>query len=99
MKYRLISLAAEDIATAMGYYESQSLGLGGDFLDEFESAVERIYQCPQAWRRISVNHRRIILRRFPYAVLYYCHGEEIIISGVMNLRMDPEQQNRRLGGV
>jgi len=35
------------------------------------------------------------LRRFPYAVLYYHASDEIIVSGVMNLHMDPEKQQRR----
>ena len=96
MKYRIVSLAAEDLAGAVKYYEDQSVGLGNDFLDEFEAAVDRICQCPEAWRKVSHNHRRNLLRRFPYAVLYYYDGNEIIVSGVMNLRMDPERQKQRL---
>ena len=34
MKYRIVSLAAEDLAGAVKYYEGQSAGLGTDFLDE-----------------------------------------------------------------
>ena len=44
MKYRIVSLAAEDLAGAVNYYESQSAGLGADFLDEFEASVDRICQ-------------------------------------------------------
>jgi len=77
------------------YYEQQSPGLGADFLDEFESTIGRICQCPEAWKQVSRNHRRSLLRRFPYAVLYYHASDEIIVSGVMNLHMDPEKQQRR----
>ncbi len=96
MKYRIVSLAAEDLAGAVNYYESQSAGLGADFLDEFEASVDRICQCPEAWRVVSHNHRRHLFRRFPYAVLYYSDCNEIIVSGVMNLRMDPERQRQRI---
>ena len=96
MKYRIISLASEDLAGAVKYYEAQSAGLGADFLDEFEASLDRICQCPEAWMEVSHNHRRHLFRRFPYAVLYYNGGNEIIVSGVMNLRMDPEKQRQRI---
>jgi len=96
MKYRIISLASEDLAGAVKYYEAQSKGLGADFLDEFEASLERICHCPDAWKAVSHNHRRHLFRRFPYAVLYYNAGNEIIVSGVMNLRMDPEKQRQRI---
>ncbi|TLU87873.1 MAG: type II toxin-antitoxin system RelE/ParE family toxin [Chlorobium sp.] len=96
MKYRIVSLAAEDLAGAVNYYEAQRAGLGSDFLDEFEASLDRICQCPDAWREVSHNHRRHLFRRFPYAVLYYNDGNEIIVSGVMNLRMDPEKQRQRI---
>lgn len=96
MKYRIVSLAAEDLAGAVKYYERQSAGLGTDFLDEYEAAVDRICQCPEAWRKVSHHHRRNLLCRFPYAVLYYYDGSEIIVMGVMNLRMDPEKQKQRI---
>ncbi len=37
MKYRIISLASEDLAGAVKYHEAQCEGLGADFLDEFEN--------------------------------------------------------------
>ncbi|NTW68661.1 MAG: hypothetical protein HGB23_02285 [Chlorobiaceae bacterium] len=50
MNYRIISLAVEDLSGAVRYYDSQSSGLGADFLDEFEASMSRICQCPEAWR-------------------------------------------------
>ncbi len=35
MTYRILSIAANDLAAAVGYYEAQYAGLGLDFLDEF----------------------------------------------------------------
>ena len=36
-KFRILSIAAQDLASAMEYYETKSVGLGGDFLDEYEN--------------------------------------------------------------
>lgn len=96
MRYRLVSLAATDLAVTVNYYDAQAPGLGSDFLDEFDAAVARICQCPEAWKQVSPRHRRILLRRFPYAVLYHQDAAGIIVSGVMDLRMAPERQRLRL---
>jgi hypothetical protein len=70
MRYRLLSVAAEDLAAAVEFYERQSAGLGADFLDEFEAAIQRVCSCPHAWTPVSANQRRCLFRRFPFAILY-----------------------------
>jgi hypothetical protein len=35
-KFRILSIAAQDLANAMEYYETKSVGMGGGFLDEYE---------------------------------------------------------------
>ena len=90
-KFRILSIAAHDLANAMEYYETKSVGLGGDFLDEYERTISRICRFPEAWAPVSPNQRRCLMRRFPYAVFYSSAGEEIIVTGVADLRMDPEE--------
>jgi hypothetical protein len=96
MKYRLLSIAEEDLAVAAAFYERQATGLGGEFLDEFEAALTRVCRFPEAWHPISRRHRRCLLRRFPFAVLYTITANGIIVSGVMDLRMDPARQQDRM---
>jgi len=95
MKYRLLSVAAEDLAEAIEFYERQSAGLGSRFLDEFEAAIQRLLRCPEAWTTISPNQRRCLFRRFPFAILYAIDGRDIIVTAVMDLRMDPDKQKAR----
>ncbi len=90
-KFRILSIAARDLANAIEYYETKSVGLGGDFLDEYERTISRICRFPEAWALVSPNQRRCLMRRFPYAVFYSRMGEEIIVTGVADLRMDPEK--------
>ncbi len=86
-KLRILSIAAQDLANAIEYYETKSAGLGGDFLDEYERTISRICRFPEAWAPVSPNQRRCLMRRFPYAMM----GEEIIVTGVADLRMNPEK--------
>lgn len=90
-KFRILSIAAQDLANAIEYYETKSAGLGDDFLDEYERTISRICRFPEAWAPVSPNQRRCLMRRFPYDVFYSRTGEEIIVTGVADLRMDPEK--------
>ena len=96
MKYRVLSVAAVDLADAMEFYDSQSEGLGLEFLDEFEAVVQRILSCPHAWTSVSPNQRRALFRRFPFAVLYSCNSTEILITAVMDIRIEPALQQARV---
>lgn len=90
-KFRILSIAAQDLVNAIEYYETKSVGLGVDFLDEYERTISRICRFPESWAPVSPNQRRCLMRRFPYAVFYSKTGEEIIVTGVADLRMDPEK--------
>jgi plasmid stabilization system protein ParE len=90
MKVRILSAAAKDLTKAMDYYESQSDGLGEDFLDEYEKTISRICKFPAAWACVNPDLRRCLMRRFPYAVFYTVAAEEIIVTAIADLRMDPD---------
>ncbi|MDB4385046.1 hypothetical protein N9023_05020 [Opitutaceae bacterium] len=89
MTYRLLSVAETELAETTLWYEEQSKGLGRSFLDEFEAVMLRISKFPEAWKRVGSRHRRCLFRRFPFAVLYAHSENEIIVSGVIDLRKDP----------
>jgi plasmid stabilization system protein ParE len=90
MKYRLLEPAQRELQAAIDYYEHESPGLGGRFLDEFELTLERVLQYPQAWARISENHCRCRTRRFPYGVIYFVEGDVVVISALMHLHRHPD---------
>jgi plasmid stabilization system protein ParE len=90
MTYRLVAAARRDIADAIDHYDRAASGLGLKFLDELERAILRIVRQPNAWTRVSENHRRARLRRFPYGIIYSVVNDEIVISAVFHSRRRPE---------
>ena len=96
MTYRLLSVAEAELAAAAAWYQDQAPGLGQEFLDEFESTMERVTRFPDAWTRISARHRRCLFRRFPFAVIYSQTGSMIRVAAVGDLRRDPERMERRI---
>lgn len=69
MTYRFLSPALVELTEATQYYEEKVSGLGADFIDEVNAAVDRILAFPDAWGRLSANYRHCNLRRFPYTII------------------------------
>ena len=60
--------AQAEIAEAFVWYEQKSYGLGGDFLRVIAAAEEQLTRFPEAFPPTRDRFRRILLRRFPYAL-------------------------------
>ena len=90
MTYRFLSPAENELRGAAEYYENAVPGLGVEFVEEIEHTIQRILRHPNAWAKVSADHRRCRTRRFPYGIIYSIESECILISAVMNLRRHPE---------
>ncbi|MBN2580109.1 MAG: type II toxin-antitoxin system RelE/ParE family toxin [Pirellulales bacterium] len=60
--------AAQDIDEAYGWYESQRVGLGEEFLACVDARLQSICRMPDLQEIVYRNYRRGLIRRFPYAV-------------------------------
>ncbi len=87
---RFLRPAELEMLDAARYYELQASGLGGDFLDKIDSAVQDIGMHPERWPVIRFNIRRRLIHRFPYALLYRIDPEEIVIQAIMHLHRRPD---------
>ena len=62
--------AAQELEAAALHYEKIRVGLGEEFLASLEEAMRLIGKRPKAWRRLRSGLYRVLLRRFPYGVVY-----------------------------
>jgi plasmid stabilization system protein ParE len=62
--------AEQDIADAYGWYERQRIGLGEEFLSRVDASIQNILRNPELHRVVYETYRRILVRRFPYAIFY-----------------------------
>ena len=61
------------------YYESQSIGLGLDFVMEFERQVLKIAKMPGRWMIVRGDLRRSFMKGFPYVMfLPVIRGSKLI---------------------
>ena len=81
---RIHQLAEDELADAASWYEAKQPGLGVSLLELIDQAVERIRSSvlpsnPVPGVTRNKNARRVLLRRFPYSIVFYEHADEIVI--------------------
>lgn len=84
-----------ELEAAALWYEERQPSLGGDFLEEYQATVNRILREPERWRKIRGDNRKLNFRRFPYAIVYSIHGNDIYLKAVMHLHRRPFYWLRR----
>jgi toxin ParE1/3/4 len=95
--HRFLSPAAEEIKEAAQFYDFRVQGLGADFLEELDSAIQRILQFPKAWGLVSKQFRHCPLRQFPYTIIYTLPpSQEILIVSVFHQSREPMTWNHNL---
>lgn len=93
----IVRPAAEaDIAEAALWYESRSLGLGGEFVRAVDVCLTEIRRNPESFPQIYKTTRRALLRRFPYAVYFVFSAIAIRVLACMHIKRDPRRWQRRV---
>lgn len=89
MEVRFHPDAEAEFIAAAEFYEAQATGLGLDFIVEVQHALEMIVSHPGIGHLFSRQLRRILVRRFPYGLLYISNPDGIFIAAVMHLHRRP----------
>ena len=88
--------AAAELEDARLWYEERRAGLGADFIECVDEALERIDAAPLAHPRVHGEVRRVLLRRFPYAVFFVVEPERVVVLAVFHASRAPSiWQGRR----
>lgn len=84
-------LAEGELIDAVAYYEEQRLGLGLEYLEEVEHAVNFLTKYPEAGSKIRGSIRRIALPKFPYSLLYrVLKNDQIRVLAVAHHKRKPQ---------
>lgn len=90
MIVRLSPAAITDSNTAFNWYEDERDGLGEEFAQELERALSLIREHPQVGGVAWGQYRRVVLRRFPYSVIYRVTERSAVVIAVFHASRDPE---------
>ncbi len=81
--------ASADADEAAAWYEAQRLGLGIEFILELDAAIERAAESPESYVLQYREARRVLLRRFPYAVYFVFESGVIEVFAVLHQQRGP----------
>ena len=87
--------ASAEYREAYVWYTDHDPRAANRFEHEGESAVQCIVQEPHRWPRYDETHRKLVLRRFPYLVIYREHGNRIWIVAVAHGHRRPGYWKKR----
>ena len=88
-------LAADEAEAATRWYRERNEVAAARFRRELDSAVDRISEHPEAGAPYHHNSRRILLRRFPFFVVYRLRQTRIDVVAVAHARRRPSYWRER----
>jgi len=99
--FRIESEAGAELEEAAVWYDQQRIGLGTEFLEAVDSALERIARWPHAARRVpgvsvDVPARKAPVTRFPYHVAYLETPDAIRILAFAHDKREPAYWHGRV---
>lgn len=96
MRFIVRPAAAADIDDAYLWYETQSAGLGSEFLAAAQAVVDAIAEDPLKYPVVLRDTRRTLLKRFPYAIYFRVYGDVIVVVACMHGRRNPSRWQSRI---
>ncbi len=87
--YRFLLPAEEEMTEASAFYETASVGLGSDFLDDVQRVVDALREHPGLGRALGQGLRQLRLHRFPFSLIYSMETDAILIVAVAHQRRSP----------
>jgi len=98
---RILGQAAEEAIEAAAWYDRQRPGLGTDFFEAFEAAIDLaeaqiIPLSPYPGKAGAAGARRVILKRFPYDIVIVERAAEFVVIAVAHQSRRPGYWRERL---
>lgn len=96
MKIRILGAASRDLIDGYRFYESQAAGVGDYFLDSLYSDIDSLAISAGAHSVHFGKYRRLLSKRFPFAVYYRVEEQTALVYSVLDCRRDPAWIRSRL---
>jgi plasmid stabilization system protein ParE len=88
--------AQQDIDESYHWYEDRRFGLGEEFLGCVDACIQAICRMPELHAKVHEEYRRVLLRRFPYAIFYEYASGKVTGYCIFHTSRDPKKWHSRL---
>lgn len=92
MRLRYTERSADDPELAFSWYERQRRGLGFEFPECVEAALQNIMSNPEMYQKRYSNFRGCVVRKFPFVIFYTTEPDETVIHSVFDNRQEPQKR-------
>lgn len=92
---RLCSAAEEEFTEALCWYANRSREVALDFDTELELGLARIADDPESFPYCDDRHRFVLMRRFPYQIIYRVINEEVTVIAIAHTSRQPAYWRER----
>ncbi len=94
-KVRLCSEAENEFTNALCWYADRSSEVASVFDSEFDRTLEKITARPDSFPVCDERHRFVLMRRFPYQIIYRAIGDTVMIVAVAHTSREPGYWSNR----
>lgn len=101
MRVRVVSIAQLEATEAAIWYDDRQAGLGDSFLEALQQGYRQIsengHNLPAVESYDGNNDvRRLVMKHFPYAIIFAIMAEEAVVIAVTHTRRKPLYWSSRL---
>lgn len=87
---RYTGLAAHEVKEAFAWYRDQAgETVASHFMDEVARAEGHLRSNPYLYQCIAQEVRHLVLRRYPYALIYAISGDAVRVLGCLHNSREP----------
>lgn len=87
---RVCSAAEIEFTNALCWYADRNPDVALEFDSEFDAVLAKIAESPDQYPTCADGHRYVLMRRFPFPVIYRTIPEAITIIAVAHTSREPE---------
>jgi plasmid stabilization system protein ParE len=87
---RLRPELVDDVHEAFAWYEAAGTGLGHEFLRGYFAALAIAQREPLLFQQVYQEFRRVLLKRFPYALYFRIEGQTVVAFLVIHGARNPK---------
>jgi plasmid stabilization system protein ParE len=87
--------ASKDYAAAFAWYCARGTALASDFEREIDRGIRLVFRNPLRWPKFDDQRRRLVVRKFPYSIIYELHGNDVVILAVAHGKRRPNYWRER----
>jgi plasmid stabilization system protein ParE len=95
MRVRLLPEAEKELLDAAQWYSEQSVGLDYEFMRCIDEATAKLGRTPFMFPVVYRGKRRVLVKRFPYAIIFDVLEDEILIYAIFHFSRNPKRWKQR----